>query len=150
MTDETRTVDPTTGGEKGVKPAAFHLIPAGPLWKVAELYGRGAEKYAERNWERGYAWSKSFAAMMRHAWTFWRGEDIDPETGCPHLASVIFHAMAMLEWGDTHPELDDRPRPRRRYHDLTDDQMSELLGHTSELTVDILDHHSPHARTANA
>lgn len=99
----------TTGGEKGVKLARFDLLPAGPLRQVAEHYGKGAEKYAARNWERGYEWSKSYAALMRHAWQFWAGEDIDAETGSHHMAAVVFHALALLQFADTHPDFDDRP-----------------------------------------
>lgn len=110
MPDEIRVIDPDTGGEKGAKLARYDLIPAYPLDVVATHYGIGASKYADRNWERGYRWSLSFAAMMRHAWAFWRGEDIDLETGSPHLAAVIFHAMALLEFGRTHAEKDDRPK----------------------------------------
>lgn len=107
---EQTITDPTTGGKKGKKQARFDLIPSGPLWELAELYGKGAEKYDERNWEKGYDWSLSFAAMMRHAWLFWMGEDLDPETGKHHLASVAWHCFAMQEWALTHPELDNRPR----------------------------------------
>lgn len=107
--DEVR-VTSDTGGQKGSKPARFDLIPKTPLWQVAELYGRGAQKYEDRNWERGYDWHLSFAALNRHLWQFWSGEDDDTETGAPHLASVIFHAMAMMEWRYTHPEFDDRPK----------------------------------------
>lgn len=106
---ETRTVS-STGGEKGVKPARYDLIPAGPLRQVAEHYGKGAEKYDARNWERGYEWSKSFGALMRHAWQFWAGENIDEETGSHHGAAIVFHALALIEFGDTHPEFDDRPK----------------------------------------
>lgn len=75
-------------------------------------------KYAPRNWQKGYAWSLSFAAMQRHAWAFWSGEDIipqnaagdDPTAGVPHLTAVAWHAFALLEWMTTHTELDDRPR----------------------------------------
>lgn len=109
MTDEVRVVDPDTGGEKGMKLARYDLLPATPLDLVATHYGIGAHKYVDRNWERGYSWSLSFAAMMRHAWAFWRGEDIDAETGSPHLAAVVFHAFALMEFGRTHPEKDDRP-----------------------------------------
>ncbi len=98
-----------TGGRKATKLARFDLLPPGPLWAVAEHYGRGADKYAPRNWERGYDWSLSFAALQRHAWAFWGGESIDPQTGSHHLAAVVFHALAMMEWERTHPELDDRP-----------------------------------------
>jgi hypothetical protein len=109
MSDETRIVNAVTGGEKGQKLTRFDLIPAGPLELLAEHYGRGACKYADRNWERGYAWSLSFGAMMRHAWAFWRGEDIDEETGSPHLVAVAWHAFALLEFSARHRSLDDRP-----------------------------------------
>ena len=107
---EERARNAATGGEKGSKLERFDLIPAAPLWEVARHYGVGAGKYAERNWERGYAWSLSFAAMQRHAWLFWSGEDIDPESGTHHLAAVVFHALALMEYGQTRPEMDDRPR----------------------------------------
>lgn len=106
---ETRIVNEATGGEKGQKLARFDLLPSGPLQQVAEHFGRGAAKYADRNWERGYDWSLSFGALQRHAWAFWGGEDIDAETGSHHMAAVTFHALALLEFAQTHAELDDRP-----------------------------------------
>lgn len=106
--DEVRTVS-TTGGEKGDKPARFDLIPVGPLHDLAELYGAGARKYEARNWERGYPWHLSYAALMRHATQFWNGEDYDEETGAKHLASVAFHAFALMQFMDQHPGFDDRP-----------------------------------------
>lgn len=109
IADEKRVVDPTTGGAKGQKIQRFDLVPAVPLSQLAEHFGRGAEKYEDRNWERGYAWSLSFGALMRHAWAFWAGEDLDPELGSPHLSAVAFHAFALLEFMRTHTELDDRP-----------------------------------------
>lgn len=107
---EIRSVNAVTGAEKGTKLARYDLIPAEPLRLLAEHYGRGARKYADRNWEKGYEWSKSFAALCRHLWAFWAGEDIDAETGSPHLVAVAWHALAMLEYTRTHPELDDRPK----------------------------------------
>jgi hypothetical protein len=107
---EVCSINEDTGGAKGVKRARFDLIPANPLWQLAVLYGKGAEKYEIRNWERGYEWSKSFAAMQRHSWQFWNGEDIDEEMGVPHLVCVAWHAFALLEFCLTHPELDDRPK----------------------------------------
>lgn len=65
----------------------------------------------ERNWELGYEWSKSFAALNRHLWAFWGGEDIDGETSMPHMIAVAWHALALVEFSITHPEFDDRPTP---------------------------------------
>jgi hypothetical protein len=98
----------STGGQKGSKSARYDLIPAEALRTVAELYGKGAEKYEDHNWRRGYDWSLSFAALQRHAWQYWNGEDNDAETGLPHMASVAFHALALIEFAQTHPEFDNR------------------------------------------
>lgn len=104
---EVRSVS-ASGGVKGVKQARFALIPSLPLWKVAEVYGKGAEKYSPDNWRLGYEWSKSYDALHRHLNQFWSGEDLD-EDGLPHLAHAVFHCLALIEWGMTHPEFDDRP-----------------------------------------
>ncbi|WNM66413.1 hypothetical protein SEA_CULVER_145 [Gordonia phage Culver] len=102
----------TTGGKKQKKLARYDLIPAGPLLELAELYGRGAAKYADRNWENGYDWSLSFSALQRHAWQFWDGENFDEETGAAHLASVAWHALALLQFmqQQKYAQFDDRPR----------------------------------------
>lgn len=102
-------VTSSTGGTKGVKLARFDLIPAKPMWKVAEVYGLGSRKYADRNWENGYPWSLSYGALQRHLNQFWQGESIDPD-GQHHLASVVFHALALMEYENTHPGHDDRPK----------------------------------------
>lgn len=104
---ETRTTS-STGGQKGVKEARFDLIPPEALTKLAEHYGVGAEKYGEHNWRKGFEWSKSYAAMQRHANAFWAGEDLDPETGKPHMSAVAFHALTLLVFMDEQPQYDDR------------------------------------------
>lgn len=98
-----------TDGKKGEKVARMDLIPPYPLWLLAEVYGRGAAKYADRNWEKGVHYHKYYGAMIRHANQFWAGEDIDPTDGQHHLASVAWMAFALMEMTRTHPELDDRP-----------------------------------------
>jgi glutamine cyclotransferase len=63
---ETRVVDPLTGGEKGSKIERFDLIPEEMETGLARHYGEGAKKYADRNWEKGYKWGLSYAALRRH------------------------------------------------------------------------------------
>jgi len=109
VAEEVRSVS-ATGGEKGVKLAQFSLLPMEALKEVAEHYGVGAQKYEKHNMRRGYEWSKSFDALMRHATQFWAGEDRDEETGSKHLAAVVFHALTLMEFMETHPEYDDRYR----------------------------------------
>ncbi|MCO4257399.1 dATP/dGTP diphosphohydrolase domain-containing protein [Pseudarthrobacter cellobiosi] len=109
-TSEVRTTS-ATGGEKGTKPERYDLIPVGALAQVAALYGRGAAKYAAHNWRRGYEWSKSYAALQRHATQFWNGEDNDAEMDLPHMASVAFHALALLTFMEEQRGFDDRYTP---------------------------------------
>ena len=108
---EVRSVS-STGGEKGTKDERYDLIPVEALATVARHYGVGAKKYAAHNWRKGYEWSKSYAALQRHTQAFWSGEDLDEETGSPHMAAVAFHALALLTFMQEHPDFDDRFKPR--------------------------------------
>lgn len=103
--NEIRVVSPT-GGAKGKKLARFDLIPPRAMVKVAEIYGRGAEKYDDWNWRKGYDWSLSLAALERHLNAFKAGESTHEDGH--HLASVVFHALALMTFEEEHPELDDR------------------------------------------
>lgn len=95
-TPERIVVDSATGGAKGTKLARFDLLPYDALTIVAEHYGKGAEKYDERNWERGYNWGLSYAALMRHLAAWWQGEENDPELGNTHLAAAAFHVLTLI------------------------------------------------------
>lgn len=108
MAEEVRYTDPNTGAQKGVKKARFDLIPPKALFEIAEHYGVGAEKYAEHNFRKGYPWGHSFAALNRHLWAFWLGEDYDDETGSKHIISAAWHCIALSTFMDDHPELDNR------------------------------------------
>lgn len=107
---EMRVVDPSTGGEKGTKVARFDLIPPDSLWDEAEHFGKGAQKYEDRNWERGYRWSLSYAACQRHLNAFWSGEDIDKETGSCHLIAALWHCRAMHTFWKRGLGTDDRSK----------------------------------------
>lgn len=116
---ETRITDPTTGGQKGSKLAAFHLIPWTIIKELAEHFGRGARKYEGRNWERGYAWSLSFAALHRHLEAFWSGDEIDHDPSLyeegeahttRHIIAVVWHACVLAFFSRYHVGTDDRPR----------------------------------------
>lgn len=96
MSDEVRITDAVTGGQKGSKLARFSLIPPEFLWALAEHYGKGAKKYEDRNWEKGYKWSLTVDALDRH-WTAWKmGENIDADTGSHHMIAVAWHAIALF------------------------------------------------------
>ncbi len=101
--------------------AVLCALILGPSWQdtLARVYGAGARKYEDRNWERGYKWSLSFGALMRHWDAHWRGEYLDscepgcPEgcvthTGLPHIAQTLWHCLALLEFERLGLGTDDR------------------------------------------
>lgn len=94
--DEVRITDPKTGGQKGSKLARFALIPMDALWAVAEHFGLGARKYEDRNWERGYRWSLSYDALLRHLALDMQGQERDEETGSLHIVAVAWHALVLV------------------------------------------------------
>lgn len=105
--NESKTTS-ATGGVKAGNMQKGSLIPPSFLMELAEHYGKGAEKYESHNWARGYEWSKSYDALMRHLTAFWGGEDIDAETGSKHIIAVAWHAIALSHFMDRFPEYDDR------------------------------------------
>lgn len=88
--------------------ARMDLLPPMPLVRIADVFSMGAVKYEDRNWEGGIAWGRVYAALQRHLHTFWSGEELDAESGLPHLAHAGFGILVLLEYLSTHRELDDR------------------------------------------
>jgi hypothetical protein len=107
---QTILTDPKTGGKKGTKSARYDLIPSDSLDEVAKVYGYGASIYAPRNWECGYAWGLSIAALERHVSAFKQRQDIDPESGLPHLAHAVFHCLSLMRFMRSYPDGDDRSK----------------------------------------
>lgn len=128
---EVRTTS-RTGGQKGVKPQRYDLLPKAALDMAAEVYAFGATKYADHNWRKRYEWSKSYAAAMRHLTAFWDGETFDEESGLPHLGHAMFHLFALATWlheDGEDSEFDDR---FKGFEELID---AEELGFVDETTA---------------
>jgi|GEM_PF-3298331 len=106
---QTFFTDPVTGGRKETKLARHDLLPPDIVHELAEHYGKGARKYGERNMEKGYPWSKTYAACHRHLNSFWQGEDVDAETGSLHLVAAAWHCFTMAWFLRHNAGTDDRP-----------------------------------------
>lgn len=88
----------------------IHLVPPSLVLAVASVLGYGANKYAERNWERGMKWSVPYASLMRHLLAWQNGEEVDAESGLPHLHHVACNIAMLIEFMETYKEGDDRPK----------------------------------------
>jgi len=94
--------------ETGCK-ARFDLIPPYPLWELAKAYNiGGGNKYHERSWEKGISYGSIIGALLRHVYKWIAGEKVDPEDGIHHLAHAAWCCFTLMEYQQTHMELDDR------------------------------------------
>lgn len=89
----------------------YDLLPPLALDSLVKVYTYGCQKYAPRQWEGGMSWSRVFAALMRHCWNWFRGENVDQESGLPHMAHAAWGCIALLEYGLRGRGEDDRPYP---------------------------------------
>ena len=93
----------------------YDLLPAHALAQIVGVFTYGAAKYTtdefsgDRNWELGMPFHHHVGSLMRHIEAYRGGEDIDPESGCHHLAMAATRCFMLLELHETHPALDDRP-----------------------------------------
>lgn len=89
------------------KVKGFYLMPTRALREMARLYKIGADKYQPRGWERGMEWSRIWDPAFRHLLAWLDGERYDPVDGQHHLAAVAWACFALIEYEETHPELND-------------------------------------------
>ena len=86
------------------------LVPDTLSAYAALAFVEGAAKYGAYNWRvAGVRASVYRAALDRHLKSWWNGEDADPTTGVPHLASIIACAGILLDAGLAGKLTDDRP-----------------------------------------
>jgi hypothetical protein len=107
------TNDPRPRGEglrfnKGK--ARFDLVHPWAHEQMVNVLTKGSIKYAERNWEKGMAWSKVLASLERHLNAIKKGEDFDAETGELHAAHLACNAHFLTAYYKLYPQGDDRVR----------------------------------------
>lgn len=88
----------------------WHLMPWDAARAIVKVLAFGAGKYSARNWEQGMAWSRCYAAIIRHATAWWEGEDKDPETGMSHLWHLGCGAVFLIAYELRGIGHDDRPK----------------------------------------
>lgn len=100
----------------------YDLIPHDAMHEIARVLTFGAERYGDRNWEKGIKYGRLYAASQRHLTSFWRGNKINHEDfGLHHLAHAATCILMLLSHdlnGMQH--MDDRPIRGEHSEDQTD------------------------------
>ena len=75
------------------KPQLSYVLDVMPALKdMVAVMEFGAEKYERNNWQKGFPKDKLLDSMLRHIDAFYSGEDVDPESGLPHVGHIMCNA----------------------------------------------------------
>ena len=86
----------------------WDLIDPTAIEGVALVLGFGVEKYAAENWRKGLSWKATLRSLESHLQALKRGEDIDSESGLPHIDHLGCNWMFFSNYQKLGIGVDDR------------------------------------------
>lgn len=122
----------------GIKKAPLSTVSAAVMAEVGVAMMEGALKYGRHNYRGvGVRASVYYDATMRHMFSWWEGEDVDPDSGMSHITKAIASLMVLRDAMIQDKVEDDRPpRSTQFYKELN--QKTALL---VERYGDVQPHH---------
>jgi len=98
--------------KKDQNKAPIHLVPPQCIIGVAKVMGFGQDKYDEYNYRKGEGldYMRLYDAAQRHMIAWSLGEDIDPESGLPHLDHAAASIMMLKDLQSRGGKNDNRPK----------------------------------------
>ena len=95
-------------GKDTKPPLSFVLLSKEVAEGEARVWQMGAKKYARGQWLKGMYWTTAADSLTRHLVAFLNGEDLDPESGLPHVDHIVTSAKILAHSVHTRKDLDDR------------------------------------------
>lgn len=86
----------------------LHQAPTSIQYALAAVFKYGESKYAKNNWREGMSWVAVYDCLQRHSLKWLDGEELDNESGLPHLYHMAANIAMLIEFSKTCPKLDDR------------------------------------------
>jgi len=76
----------------------WSLMPFEAVEEINKVLEFGAKKYSAHNWKvgEGFRYTRVFNSLLRHLFAWFRGEDLDPESGLSHLAHAGCNIIFLL------------------------------------------------------
>ena len=116
MTDEKKKTQDGGGLRFNQGKLPLEMVPVSTSKAIAEVLRQATERkvnpYPPRNWERGMRWTIVMGCLERHYNDFKnpRESDFDSDSKLHHLKHVLTNVAFLIEYLETCPELDDRPK----------------------------------------
>jgi len=104
------------------------LLPSLAEEAIAWGMTYGAIKYEAFNWMKGFSWTRLYDSCRRHLNAWNRGEDIDEESGLPHLALAGCCVMMLYDTTQLFPEKDDRWHGWKTFQQTKVHRQENILG----------------------
>ncbi len=75
-------------------------LPPRAILAVTEVFTYGAKKYGDHNWARyagEWQWGQLIGSTLRHIFAWMKREDLDRESGLPHLDHAAANLLMLIE-----------------------------------------------------
>jgi hypothetical protein len=96
----------------GTGKVPFSTISAVVMGELGLAMLEGARKYGRHNYRvAGVRASVYYDALKRHITAWWEGEDIDKDSGLPHIVKAIATLVVLRDSQIQQNWVDDRPPP---------------------------------------
>lgn len=122
--EEPRGLDPK--GLVGASKCPLCLLPPSALEATAWVHKFGADKYGPYNWRKAEVCTTTYiSAIMRHLNAYRDGQDLDSESGLPHIAHIITSCNILIDAKRCGTLVDDRYKapPEGREYTVDDWQL---------------------------
>jgi hypothetical protein len=114
----------------------LELVPDILMVEASTAFFEGAKKYGRYNWRvSGVRSSIYSAALLRHVFKWWNGEDADPTTRVKHLANAAACIGILLDAELSGDLTDDRPPAQPQLAERID-ELKDVIAHLKELFKD--------------
>lgn len=98
---------------EGKVPISMVLDAQDALLGCAAVLAFGAQKYDRGNWLNGLKYTETADSALRHLMKFLCGEELDKESGLPHVDHFLCNALFLSQMSKTHPQFDDRTKEHK-------------------------------------
>jgi hypothetical protein len=106
MSENPKHLSAMRDGKEPLEYVVYEMLPLD-----ARVHKHGADKYGVRNWRKQPILASTYeGAMLRHFIAWARGEDLDPDSGMPHLAHLRACCAVVLDAQAHGTLIDDRGR----------------------------------------
>lgn len=94
----------------GVSKIPMSCVPTQVVQEIALGMMEGGLKYGRHNYRlAGCRTSVYYDAAMRHLMAFWEGQDVDPDSGLPHVSKAMASLAVLRDCQIAGNAIDDRP-----------------------------------------